>query len=61
MPVVLDPDAAAVYKAFQEAVAQYRWRYRYLCVTSIKQVVVDISGEPYENLERDLALAFAKD
>jgi arylsulfatase len=27
----------------------------------INQVVVDISGEPYENLERDLALAFAKD
>jgi len=28
---------------------------------AINQVVVDISGEPYENLERDLALAFAKD
>ena len=28
---------------------------------TIKQVVVDISGAAYENLERDLALAFAKD
>jgi arylsulfatase A-like enzyme len=28
---------------------------------TITQVVVDISGEPYENLERDLALAFARD
>lgn len=28
---------------------------------SIAQVVVDISGEPYENLEKKLAIAFAKD
>ncbi|MUM16052.1 arylsulfatase [Mycobacterium sp. CBMA271] len=28
---------------------------------TIAQVVVDISGEPYENLERKLAIAFAKD
>jgi arylsulfatase A-like enzyme len=27
----------------------------------IAQVVVDVSGEPYENLEKELALAFAKD
>lgn len=28
---------------------------------TIAQVVVDISGEPYENLEKKLAIAFAKD
>lgn len=28
---------------------------------TITQVVVDISGQPYENLENELALAFAKD
>ncbi|WP_423488735.1 arylsulfatase [Mycobacteroides sp. PCS013] len=28
---------------------------------AIAQVVVDISGEPYENLEKKLAIAFAKD
>ncbi|WP_162297188.1 arylsulfatase [Mycobacteroides abscessus] len=28
---------------------------------TITQVVVDISGEPYENLEKKLAIAFAKD
>lgn len=28
---------------------------------TIVQVVVDISGEPYENLEKKLAIAFAKD
>ncbi|MBV8346745.1 MAG: arylsulfatase, partial [Mycolicibacterium sp.] len=28
---------------------------------TIAQVVVDVSGEPYENLEKELALAFAKD
>ncbi|WP_457134733.1 arylsulfatase [Mycobacteroides abscessus] len=28
---------------------------------AIGQVVVDISGQPYENLEKKLAIAFAKD
>jgi len=28
---------------------------------TIAQVVVDVSGEPYENVEKELALAFAKD
>ena len=28
---------------------------------SIAQVTVDLSGEPYENVEADLALAFSKD
>ncbi|SHP15329.1 Arylsulfatase [Mycobacteroides abscessus subsp. abscessus] len=28
---------------------------------TITQVVVDISGEPYENLEKKLAIVFAKD
>ncbi|BBB41194.1 Arylsulfatase [Mycobacteroides abscessus subsp. bolletii] len=28
---------------------------------TIAQVVVDISGEPYESLEKKLAIAFAKD
>ncbi|SKM54401.1 Arylsulfatase [Mycobacteroides abscessus subsp. massiliense] len=28
---------------------------------TIAQVVVDISGEAYENLEKKLAIAFAKD
>ncbi|MFY2860121.1 hypothetical protein ACOJVU_10085, partial [Mycobacterium sp. THU-M104] len=28
---------------------------------TIAQVTVDISGRPYEDLERELALAFARD
>ncbi len=28
---------------------------------TIAQVTVDLSGEPYENLESELALAFSKD
>ncbi|OHT86693.1 arylsulfatase [Mycobacteroides saopaulense] len=40
--------------------SQYKAPYAFTGGT-IAQVVVDISGEPYENLEKKLAIAFAKD
>ncbi|MEC4839497.1 arylsulfatase [Mycobacteroides chelonae] len=40
--------------------ADYKAPYAFTGGT-IAQVVVDISGEPYENLEKKLAIAFAKD
>lgn len=40
--------------------SEYKAPYAFTGGT-IAQVVVDISGEPYENLEKKLAIAFAKD
>ncbi|MDT5012901.1 MAG: hypothetical protein QOH57_4518 [Mycobacterium sp.] len=40
--------------------SSYRAPYTFTGGT-IAQVVVDVSGQPYENLEKELALAFAKD
>ena len=56
--------AGAGYRSGATADRRFRARYKApyaFTGGTIRQVVVDVSGKPYEDVEKELALAFAKD